>query len=118
MINGLEIIKDKNEIIRKKIKIERAIVQKFLTESMSNSSLIILKNEIYKVHLLSKIIINFLKDYKKKELLLKDLLDYLSEVNDTKIEISYLEFLLDVIKNYFKVDIPNTYTIPNFLKFL
>lgn len=107
VLDEKEVINDKDKILDpKKVKIERTIVQKFLAEYDTKSSLIIIKNEIQKSFELSKEIMALIENYKGQEKLgKKKLIDELSEKKGIKISFSYLEFLLDIIKNYFKFDL-------------
>jgi len=90
----------------KKIKIERTIVQKFYAEYSPKSSLIILKNEIQKVYELSKHIMHLMETHNGEEKIgKKKLIDNLREQKKIKISFSYLEFLLDILKNYFDYDL-------------
>ncbi len=107
IIDEQSVVQDKDKILDpKKVKIERTIVQKFLAEDNSKSSLIILKNEILKTFELAKEIMEQIKNYKGEEKLgKKKLIDQLAETKKIKISFSYLEFLLDIIKNYFSFDL-------------
>ncbi len=118
IIDNKKIIRDNDKILDvKKLKIERIIIQRFLSESIPNSSLLILKNEIYKTYIFSKTIVDFIKEFKGEELLSKDILENLEEVHSVKIQIPYLDFLLEIVKNYFKVEVPKASKISDFLKF-
>lgn len=107
ILEGNKILKDKNKILDpKKTKIERSIIQKFYAEYNAKSSLIILKNEIQVSYELSKQIMDIIKTYDGEEKLgKKKLIDKLVEIRDIKIDFAYLEFLLDIIKNYFQFDL-------------
>ncbi len=118
IIKDKKIIRDKDKILDvKKLKIESLIIQRFYSEYIANSSLLFLKNEIYKTYLLSKSIVDFIKEFKGEELLSKNILDNLEKVHNVKIQIPYLDFLLEIVKNYFKVEVPKTSKISDFLKF-
>lgn len=118
IIDNKKIIRDNDKILDvKKLKIERIIIQRFLSESIPNSSLLILKNEIYKTYIFSKTIVDFIKEFKGEELLSKNILENLEEVHNVKIQIPYLDFLLEIVKNYFNVDVPKASKISDFLKF-
>lgn len=113
-----KIIRDNDKILNvKKLKIERVIIQRFFSEPIPNSSLLILKNEIYKTYLLSKTIVDFIKEFKGKEIQSKIILDNLEEVHEVKIQLPYLDFLFEIVKNYFKVEVPKTSKVSDFLKF-
>jgi len=107
VLNKSNVLNDRNKILEpKKIKIERTIIQKFLAEYDAKSSLIIVKNEIQKAYELAKTIITLIDNYDEEEKLgKKKLIDQLSEQRKIKISFSYLEFLLDILKNYFEYDL-------------
>jgi hypothetical protein len=113
-----KVLRDNDKILNvKKLKIERVIIQRFLSEPIPNSSLLILKNEIYKTYLLSKTIVDFIKEFKGKEVQSKIILDNLEKVHNVKIQLPYLDFLLEIVKHYFKVEVPITSKVSDFLKF-
>jgi len=119
IIDGNEVINDKNKIMKPKlINIERTIVQKFLAEQDPKSSLIILKNEIQKVYHLSEEIVNYNNSLKEnEELTSKKIMDYFEEVKDTKIQLQYLDFLFEIINNYFEVKLAMSSKTSDFLGF-
>lgn len=118
VLDGNKIVLDKEKILDpKKIKVERTLIQKFLAEYTPKSSLIILKNEIQKAWELTKDIMNLIKNYSGDEKLgKKKLIDNLAEQKNIKITFSYLEFLLDIIKNYsnFDLSVLSDYYFPAF----
>ena len=119
IIDSNNVINDKNNIMKPKmIKIERTIVQKFLAERDPKSSLILLKNEIQKVYNLSKEIITLNKRLKEnEELTSKKIMDYFEETKNIKIQIQYLDFLMDIISNYFNVKLAMSSRTSDFLGF-
>jgi hypothetical protein len=107
----------KKEIFSNKTKIEGAIVQKFLNESDSKSTMIIFRNEIYKSYIMSKTIIEILQNYPgDNKISKKKLVDLLIEKHETKIQFEYLEFLLNIVKNYFEFNLSrlSDYFFPSF----
>lgn len=114
-----EIVNDKEEVLsEKKLNVERTVVEKFLAETDERSSLIVLKNEIQKAYTLADKIIEFINNFKGKEIQSKKIIDYLSKEENIDIKIPYLRFLLDIVEYYFKVDVPISSDISNFLGFL
>ena len=111
-----KIIRDKNKILTKNnIKIDTLIVQKFLAEDDAKSSLLILKNEILKTFEISKKVMHLIETYKgEKQLSRERLFEKFKETSAIKISYSYLEFILDIIKNYFNFDLSalSSYYIP------
>ena len=118
--NNSNIIQDKDKILnQKKLKIEKNIVQKFFADNSSTSSVIIIKNEIKKVFILSKKIIEFKENLEPDKLIdSKMLIDYFKSELDIKIQIPYLKHLLEIIRTYFQVDIEITSDTIDFFKLL
>ena len=120
IVENSSIIQDKDKILNpKKLKIEKNIVQKFFVDNGSKASLIIIKNEIKKIFILSKKIIEFkdsLEDEKRIDS--KMLLDYFQSELDIKIQIPYLNYLFEIVRNYFQVDIEITSDTIDFFKLL
>jgi hypothetical protein len=96
-----DLTKKKKEKIIKNIRIESAIIEKFLSEQNSLTGLLILKNEIIKVFEMSKSITEILQNYSgKHKISKKKLFDLLGDKYGIEIQSEYLEFLLEVTKNY------------------
>ncbi|MFX1601190.1 MAG: hypothetical protein ACFFB6_11395 [Promethearchaeota archaeon] len=103
-----EIIKDKEQLINpKRLEIEKLIVQKFFAEYDLMAGLIILRNEINKAYEFSKSIIQYLENQKGNPLTSKIIISYLSEKHGEKIHLPYLTFLIDIVRHYFNVNVPN-----------
>ncbi len=107
ILDNRKIIRDKNKILNpKKIKIERSFIHRFFAETAPNVNLIMLKNDIFKAFIISKEIMELISNYEGKEKLGKiKLINMLGEKKVIHISSLYLEFLLEVIKNYFKFDL-------------
>ena len=119
VIDDNEVLNDKNNIMKpKNINIERTIVQMFLGEQDTKSSLILIRNEIQKVFTLSQEIITLNKSFKEnEELTSKKIMDYFKEVKNIKIQPQYLDFLFEIINNYFNVNLAMSSKTSNFLGF-
>lgn len=117
VIKGREVIYDKEGIIDpKKIRVERTFVQKFLDEYDLTSSIIILKNELQRAYKLSETIVDIIKNLKKKEKVYsRKIIDKLAEVHNVKVQMPYLDFLYEIVENYFDIKIPKSSNISNFL---
>ncbi|MEJ2251828.1 MAG: hypothetical protein P8Y97_19495, partial [Candidatus Lokiarchaeota archaeon] len=110
------ILKDNDGIFKKRsLKVERTIVRRFYNEIDPKSSLIILKNELKKSFELSKAVINFINENNEKEIQSKMIIDYLKERKGITIDIIYLEFLIDIIENYFEIKFQKASEISSFL---
>jgi len=120
IVENSNVIQDKNKILnQKKLKIEKNIVQKFYAEKSSKASLIIIKNEIKKIYILAKNIIEF-KDTLDENARIdsKMLLDHFKSELDLKIQIPYLRYLMEIVRNYFQVTIGFTTDTIDFFKLL
>jgi hypothetical protein len=117
LLRGKDILKDDYNILDpKKLGVERNIVQKFLNEYDPDSSIIFLKNELKKAFKLSKSVVEYVKGLKPKEkIYAKKLINFLQKKHNVKIQIPYLEFLYEIARNYFEVDVPKSSNIANFL---
>ncbi|MFX1339992.1 MAG: hypothetical protein ACFFDK_15375 [Promethearchaeota archaeon] len=110
VFDHIKIVRNANKLIKpNKLEVEKYIINKFLTQVELGFTNIVLKNEIFKAYRLSESIVNLLKDYQEKNeninmLMIKKQLE--SEYN-FKINRSYLDFLIEIVKNYFKVDAPS-----------
>ena len=119
-----EILRDDMQLIDpKKMKFETKIVDKFFAEQELMSSLIIFKNEIKKVYDTATAIADYLKDYitsnqKKDSFSTKLILDYLSTNKGIKISSQYLNYLLEIVEYYFKVPLPDSSGVGDFLGFI
>ena len=115
-----KIIQDKDKILDSvKVVEEKSFAQKYLNEYNSVSGLIILKNEIKKAFEYSKTLAEYLRDPEKiKVSTSKHLIDIISEMYNERIPSDYLIFLIDIVKNYFKVEVPKIDGVTNFLGIL
>ena len=93
----------------KKLKVEKQIVHNFISEPELGYSYIGLKNDIQKAFEICKEIMGLIKDYResagKEKVGKKRLINLMEEKTSIKLSIPYMEFLLDIIKNYFEFDL-------------
>jgi len=117
VFNRKDVIKDDDGIIDvKKLSIERALVQKFFEEYEPIPSLIYLQNGLQKAYELSETIVDVVKGLKKKEKVYsKKIIEDLSKIHNVKIHLKYLDFLFEIVENYFKVEVPKSSNVSNFL---
>ncbi len=117
----------------KKLRVEKQIINQFLSELNLGVSYILLKNEIYKAYQLSKEIVDYIEDQggkleihrdssfkdsmlsaildevlDKNKYLTKIFTDYLNEKFEIKIQKSYLAFLFEIVENYFSIALKQT----------
>ncbi len=107
IIDSNRIIQDISKIFKKtSLKVENKIVQKFIEEPDSISSLIILKNEIVKVFEISQKLIILLDSCQNNEKIGKKILfEKLVDFYKINFSFSYLDFILYILDKYFKVDL-------------
>ncbi|MFW9972237.1 MAG: hypothetical protein ACFFDF_18775 [Candidatus Odinarchaeota archaeon] len=102
-----DIIRDKEKLINlKELEIERLIIQKFFAEYDLMAGLIILRNEISKAYEFSSSLKNFIEKQNGKPITSKMIINYILQKHDEKILMPYLTFLIDIVHNYFKIDVP------------
>ena len=120
VLKNYQILQDNDDILNpKKINIERTLVRKFLEEYELIPSIIYLRNSIQKTYELSETIVERVKNLKKKETLIsKKVIEELASVHGVKIQLPYLDFLYEIVENYFKVQIPRSSNVSNFLSTL
>ena len=109
VIDNKEIINDKDKVMDiKDIKIESAIIQKFLDQTDNISSLIIIKSEIQKALVLAEHLADYLNSNDPKVKLTPEVLkEKIVEKFGRKVENLYFKFLLRIAKHYFNTDIAN-----------
>ncbi|TFG25855.1 MAG: hypothetical protein EU532_11255 [Promethearchaeota archaeon] len=110
VFDGNEIINDKDKIINpKKIAIEKRIIHQFIAESDKTLCIVMLKNEIHKAFELSKFIAEYInKAEDKKKIDINKISGGLQEAYKNKISSVYLNFLFEIVQNYFEVAIPSS----------
>ncbi len=109
VFQGSEIINNVNNLLNpKKLKVEKKIVQNFLSEADVNSSLILLKNELQKAFMLSNSIVETIQKMNNiNKLNISKLGKNLEKSYKFKINNEYLDFLLDIVRGYFGIDVPS-----------
>ena len=91
-------------------------MQKFFEEYEPIPSLIYLQNGLLKAYQLSETIVDIVKNLKKKEKVYsKKIIEDLSNIHNIKIQLKYLDFLFEIVENYFKVEVPKSSKVSNFL---
>ena len=101
----------------KKLKVEKNLIHNFLSETDFNSSVILLKNEFQKAHLLSNLIVQYVQKANNIEKInVSKLARDLEKQNKIKIFNDYLEFLLDIVREYFGLNVPSA--VESFFKLL
>jgi len=131
VFESTQVIRNVKKIIDpKKLKVEKHIVNRFMTEAELGYSYIVLKNEVYKAFKLAKSIIDYADNYveienidpkkmaedaavssfldhlvNKEKLVFKIVSDYLEKIHHVRIHKQYLTFLIKIVKDYFGIDI-------------
>jgi len=120
ILKNNKILQDYDDILNpKKISIERLLVRKFIEEYEPMPSLIYLHNGILKSYELSETIVERVNNLKKKEKLISNkVIEEIAKVHNIKIQLPYLDFLYEIVENYFKIQIPRSSNVSNFLSTL
>jgi hypothetical protein len=111
IIERKEVSQDKKKLFdSKKIKVERTIVQKFYQEHDTSTSMIILRSEIRKACELSRLIKKFVERQEKgKNINIINISEEIENVHHVKVNRTYLDFLINIVKVYFETNIPLIY---------
>lgn len=110
VFEGYEVIRDHDKIINiKNLVVEKQILNRFITESDKNIGLTLLKGEIRKACKLAEKIVKVVNDTRNKNeniniFKIKKILE--NEFN-IKIESAYLNFLTEIVKSYFGIQLPS-----------
>ena len=114
-----QVLQDNDNIVdTKKLGVEKGIAKKFLGEYDLVTGLIILRNEIQKAFEFSKTLTDFITNSDKKAWTSKILIDHINKAYNERIQMNYLTFLYDIVKYYFKVDVPKIAGVSKFLGIL
>ena len=105
VLKGNEVVYDKKNMIEnRKTKIENTIIQRFFSEYESQSGLILFKNEITKLFLLSQDLININENLNENEdFTSKKAIMHINKKYNSKISYPYVNLLMNIVENYFKV---------------
>ena len=114
------ILQDNDNILNpKKISYERSLVRKFIEEYEPIASINYLHNGILKTYELCETIVERVSNLKKKEKLIsREVIEEIAKVNNVKIQLPYLDFLYEIVENYFGVKVPRSSNVSNFLSTL
>ena len=118
VFEGTKIINNASESFNsKKLKVEKNIIHNFLSEIDFHSSVIMLKNEFQKAHLLSNSIVEIVRKTNNVEKInISKLAKNLEKEHKIKVNSDYLEFLLDIVRDYFGFNVPSA--VESFFKLL
>jgi len=119
VLDGKNVVRDDKKIINpKKLKVEKQMVSNFFMEFDPTTSYFGLKNEIRKAFRLSQSIVNFASKFKKDLTIDSELIiDHIEKEFNIKIDKSYLEFLLEIVKINFGVTNIRAIGIKDYLKY-
>lgn len=119
VLDGKKIIRDDKKVIKpKKLKVEKQMVSNFFMEFDPTTSYFGLKNEIRKTFRLSQSIVDFASKFKKDLTIDSELIiDHIEKEFNIKIDKSYLEFLLEIVKINFGVTNIRAIGIKDYLKY-
>ncbi len=119
VLKNREIVRDKEKIINpKKLEFEKAMVQKFIDEYDLMAGVIILRNDVKKCYEFSKSIAELIQNKEGKAITSKLIIDHILEKHGERIQKPYISSLIDIIQNYFKVEVPKISGVTDLLGFL
>jgi len=120
ILDGNSIIKDDDDILNAKtLGVERSLVRKFLAEYEPKPSLIYLQNGLQKAYKLSITVVDIINNLKKKEKVYsKNVIKEIARIHAVKVQLPYLNFLYEIVENYYEVKVPKSSNISNFLSTL
>jgi len=119
VLDGKSVVRDDKKVINpKKLKVEKQMVSNFFMEFDPTTSYFGLKNEIRKTFRLSQSIVDFASKFKKDLTIDSELIiDHIEKEFNIKIDKSYLEFLLEIVKINFGVTNIRAIGIKDYLKY-
>ncbi len=116
IIKNVEILKDEHGFLTEnEFAVERGFINKFYNENYGRDTLKALKLEINNAFMLANTTKNYITNNKK--LNLNKIIKYLENEFKINVDIKYAEFLLEIIKNYFNLEVKSIYKNVEFLKF-
>ena len=120
ILDGNSIIKDDDNILdTKTLGVERSLVRKFLAEYEPKPSLMYLQNGLQKAYDFSKTIVDIISNLKKKEKVYsKNVIEEIARIHYVKVQLPYVDFLYEIVENYFEVKVPKSSNVSNFLSTL
>lgn len=108
ILKGNEILKDDDKLlVKKKLKIEREIVQNFFSEEDPKFSLLGIRNDVKKAYILSTKMVPIINNADK--ISTKEIAEDLKENFPVDLTLNYLEFLIGILTNYYNIHVPKIY---------
>ncbi len=119
IIKNVDILQDKKKFIKSHdLGVERGMANIFYENTSPLESVLLLNNEVQKVALLTNSLLKLFNNGNQlKNLNMSMIIDYLEKTHETKVNIKYCEFLLQIIKYRYQKSIPNLYRGMEFSKF-
>ncbi len=120
VLSSKEVVSDKLQFIgKKKLDVEPQMAKIFFEERDSKSSLILLKNEVFKTFDLAKKVHEFLESISDEETIhTSKICKYMEEKQQVKLSASYVKFLLEIVEKYYNFKLPKISDVSDFLGFL
>jgi hypothetical protein len=116
VIQNVDILKDKYNILRDAdFRVERGFIQKLYDGDFKKETIKNLKLEIENAFILAKAVKELIEE--KKRLNLNKIIKYLKKEYSIDVNVRYTEFLIDIVKNYFKTEVKDLYKNIEFMKF-
>ena len=120
ILDNRNIINDKKKIIDTKKKyIESKIVNNFYSEMDPVSSLILLKNEIFKLYKFSKALIEYNEGFDEtNKYVINHVFEHFNKLFCIDLQKYYLDFIEEIVENYFQIKLNKSPKATNFLGML
>ncbi len=116
IIRDIDILRDQNNFLTgADLAVERGFVKKFYNEKYGIETLKALKMEIKNAFILASSIKELI--IMKKKLNIHKIINFLQKQFNIKVNIRYAEFLLDILKYYYHINLKGIYKNVEFLKF-
>ena len=75
-----------------------------------------IKNELYKLYKFAEALIEFNKDYnEKKQYVISNVFDHFNKLFGIDLEKPYLDFIEQIVENYFQIKLYKSHKATNFL---
>lgn len=116
IIKSVDILKDEeNFLSENEFGVERGFINKFYSEEYGPATLKTLKMQINNAYNLALKTKDFIQNTKRPNI--NGIIKYLKKEFGIKVNVTYAEFLLDILQNYFKIQTKAIYKNIEFLKF-
>jgi hypothetical protein len=116
IIQRVEVLKDDDEFLtNSELGVERGFINSFYDDEYGQETLKSIKNQINNVFLLANEAKEFIKNTKRPNI--NKMISHLEKKFNISVNVKYAEFLVDIVKNYYKLSVKGMYKNIEMLKF-